>query len=308
MDRELHPEGRNLAAHGAPNGAADEAAAQAALEIERARLGSRIAAGGISLVLPMYNEGEVVEQTLPAALASLDRHFDDFEIVVADDASTDDSAAQVERWTQRDPRIVLVRLERNQRFGGALRAGLTAARKECIFYTDFDLPVDLNCFPEILKELERYDLVTGYSAEVPKNLEWNTKLLSIGYNWLVRMAFGLPLRDINFGFKAMRRSLRDRLRLVSRSPFVDAEMFIQAGRAGCSIREVAVPFLRRQAGVSRIRRADVVAWTLLDMARIWMQAPLTRHHSAEGRNEAPPPRPGTIPAKQAARARQAGRP
>jgi glycosyltransferase involved in cell wall biosynthesis len=252
----------------------------------------------------MFNESEVVEQTLTAAVGSLESNFSDFEIIVADDASTDTSASQVKRWAQQDPRIILVRLERNQRFGGALRRGLEAATKEWIFYTDFDLPVDLDCFPAILSELEQYDLVTGYSAEEPKNLEWYTKLLSTGYNRMVRTAFGLPLRDINFGFKAMRRAVRDRLRLVSRSPFVDAEMFIQAGRKGFTIREIPVPFLRRQAGVSRIRRLDVIAWTILDMARIWLQAPMTRHPKLPSQL---PARAETQARSERAQARQAGR-
>ena len=110
-------------------------------------------------------------------------------------------------------------------------------------------------------------MVTGYSSEVPKNLSWNAKLLSIGYNGLVHSAFGLPLRDVNFGFKAMRKSVCDQFRLISRSPFVDAEMFIQASRNGHTIREVAVPFLRRQIGVSRIRRLDVILWSMFDLAR-----------------------------------------
>ena len=146
----------------------------------------------VSLVLPMFNEGEVVEQTLTTALASLQANFGDFEIVVVDDGSSDDCAARVARWAAENPRIVLHRLERNERFGGALRRGLEAASKEWIFYTDFDLPVDLDYFPVILKELKQTDMVTGYSAEIPKNLEWNTKMLSVGYNGLVRFTFRLP--------------------------------------------------------------------------------------------------------------------
>jgi glycosyltransferase involved in cell wall biosynthesis len=224
-------------------------------------------AAGISLVLPMFNEGAVVDKTLSEVMRSLERNFANFEVIVVDDASRDDCAAQVQRWAEKDSRISLIRMSRNERFGGALRRGLTAARKDWIFYTDFDLPVDLDCFPGIWNELQQVDMITGYSSEVPKNLSWNAKLLSIGYNGLVHAAFGLPLRDVNFGFKAMRKSVRDQLRLVSRSPFVDAEMFIQASRNGHTIREVPVPFVRRQVGVSRIRRLDVILWSMFDLAR-----------------------------------------
>ena len=105
--------------------------------------GTKVATA-ISLVLPMYNEDQVVEATLTHALECLDRLFEDFEIVVADDGSTDDSAQKVARWAARDPRVKLVRLPSNQRFGGALRAGLSAASNEFLVYTDFDLPVSLD--------------------------------------------------------------------------------------------------------------------------------------------------------------------
>jgi glycosyltransferase involved in cell wall biosynthesis len=222
----------------------------------------------ISLVLPMFNEGPVVEATLTRALGFLDRLFEDFEIVVADDGSTDDSAEKVARWAAGDARFKLVRLPVNQRFGGALRAGLCAASNELLVYTDFDLPVALNSLPRILGEFSDADVLTGYSDSVPKDANWRCRMISRGYNSLVRGLFGLSLRDINFGFKAIRKSVWDQLALHSCSPFVDAELFIRARRQSFRVKEVAVPFCQRQLGASHIRRFDVIAATLWDMARL----------------------------------------
>ena len=138
------------------------------------------------------------------------------------------------------------------------------------------MPVDLDFFPEVVEALAGCDVVTGYSPEYPKNLSWSSKLLSRGYNTLVRGFFGLRLRDVNFGFKAMRRCVIESMGLASHSPFIDAELFVQARRARYRIREIAVPFSTRQLGVSRIRRLDVITWTLLDMARIWLNPPPLR--------------------------------
>jgi glycosyltransferase involved in cell wall biosynthesis len=222
----------------------------------------------ISLVLPMFNESPVVEATLTHALGFLDRLFEDFEIVVADDGSTDDCAEKVARWVARDARLKLVRLPGNQRFGGALRAGLSAASNEFLVYTDFDLPVELNSLPRLLRGFSDADVLTGYSDSVPKDANWRCRIISRGYNSLVRTLFGLSLRDINFGFKAMRKSVWDQLALRSCSPFVDAELFIRAQRQGFRVKEVAVPFSQRQQGASHIRRLDVIAATLWDVARL----------------------------------------
>jgi glycosyltransferase involved in cell wall biosynthesis len=228
----------------------------------------RKVASPMSLVLPMFNESAVVDVTLRRALETLDRDFADFEIVVADDASTDFSPNRVEAWTRRDPRIKMVRLLRNERFGGALRAGLDAASKEFLVYTDFDLPIALDALPRLLEEFAEADVLTGYSGDERKHVDWKHVVVSCGYNLMVRTLFGLRLRDINFGFKALRKSVWDRLELRSRSPFVDAELFIRAERVGGVIKSVPVPFVQRQLGVSHIRRTDVIAASLRDMARL----------------------------------------
>ncbi len=220
----------------------------------------------ISVVLPMYNESACVATTLQTALELISRRFANFEIVIADDASTDDSPAQVAAWAEKDPRIRLVRLAVNQKFGGALRAGMAAARNEYIFYTDFDLQVGLECLPEMLEHLVKENVVlTGYSAHVVKHVNLKSHIISIGYNTLVRVLFGIKLRDINFGFKALRKSLHERMSLHSCSPFVDAELFVQAKWLGSSVKQLPVPFHMRQAGVSRIRRLGVILLTFRDM-------------------------------------------
>jgi len=234
-------------------------------------LGAKVATS-ISLVLPMFNESPCVDETLSRAVAILQRRFADFEVVVADDGSTDGSADQVAEWARRDHRIKLVRLLRNQRFGGALRAGLGATQNELLFYTDFDLPIDLNVLPRLLDDFAAADILTGYSAVEAKHVNWRQRVVSFGYNFLVRSLFGLRLRDINFGFKAIRRSCWSRLALRSCSPFVDAELFIQAQRLGFRIKQVPVPFEQRRLGTSRIRRLDVIGATMLDMLRLRLAA------------------------------------
>ena len=110
--------------------------------------------------------------------------------------------------------------------------------------------------------------LTGYSADEIKHMNWRHRIVSFGYNFTVRILFGLRLRNVNFGFKAIRRSSWSRLKLRSHSPFVDAETFIQAERLGYRVKQVSVPFAQRCLGLSRIRRLDVIACTVFDMLRL----------------------------------------
>ena len=216
----------------------------------------------------MFNESKAVEVILPRVLGELARHFSDFEIVIADDASTDGCAELAAEWARRDPRIRLVRLAKNGRFGGALRAGLAHARNDFLIYTDFDLPVDLECLARIIPEFDDADLLTGYSPEATKHASPATMIISTVYNGLVRLFFGLPYRDINFGFKAVRRSVFQNFTLQSSSPFIGAELFLEARRHGARIKEIPVRFSARSIGKSQMRRPDVICATLLDMIKV----------------------------------------
>ncbi len=222
----------------------------------------------ISLVLPMFNEAPVVDVTLKQAIEGLERRFADFEIVVADDASTDGCAEKVEQWTRKDPRIRLVRLPHNQRFGGAVCAALQGGTKDFLVYTDFDLPIRLESLPRLLEAFSDADVLTGYSDAGAKYANWKSRVISLSYNFMVRALFGLRLRDINFGFKAVRRSAWEKLQLRSRSPFVDAELFVQARYLGLRVKEIPVPFVHLDVGTSHIRRLDVIAATMLDMVKL----------------------------------------
>ena len=233
----------------------------------------------------MFNEAPCVDQTITTALRVLAENFTEFEIVVADDASTDHSAALLEQWVACDPRVRLVRLVRNERFGGALRAGFAAARNEFLVYTDFDLQIGLECLPGLILEFHDADVLTGYSADVEKHANWRAKIISHTYNFLVRTLFNVRLRDINFGLKALRKPVWDQLRLRSRSPFVDAELFVQVSRLGYRIKQVPVPFSFRMAGASHIRRLAVIARTFGDMVWCWVAPPrLTRVTACETTN------------------------
>ena len=230
----------------------------------------------------MYNEAACVDSTITTALRVLAESFVEFEIVVADDASTDHSAALLEQWVAQDARVRLVRLVRNERFGGALRAGFAAARNEFLVYTDFDLQIGLECLPALIQGFHDADVLTGYSADVEKHANWRAKVISHTYNFLVRALFNVRLRDINFGLKALRKPVWDQLRLRSRSPFVDAELFVQVSRLGYRIKQMPVPFSFRMAGASHIRRFAVIARTFRDMLVCWVAPPrLTRLDTRE---------------------------
>jgi len=184
--------------------------------------------------------------------------------VVSDDASTDDSADIVKSMAAKDNRIKLVCLTQNSKFGGALNAGLMAASKDVVVYTDSDLPAKEEDIKKAIELLEGADIVTAYSLVI-KDASFKRIVISKVYNFLVQLLFGLSLRDINSGLKVYRRNILEGMKLKSQSPFIDVEIFSEALKRGARIRQYGLVFDLRTKGHSRISRPSVIVRTFRDM-------------------------------------------
>lgn len=224
-------------------------------------------ARSISFVLPMYNESANIRASIEALEAIASELTGDYEIVVVDDASTDDSADIVDKMAREDNAIRLLRLEENTMFGGAFAKGFKSAVKDVIMYMDSDMPVSEEDIKESFPLINDADIVTGYS-KVKKGDTVKRKIISGGYNFLVQALFGLDVKDINSGYKIVRRSLIEDIEFVSRSPFVDVELFLHARKKGGRVRQFPLIFKTRPGGKSYIARVPVILATFSDMLKV----------------------------------------
>jgi dolichol-phosphate mannosyltransferase len=218
----------------------------------------------VSFVIPMYNESANIKETVARVARLAEELADDYEIVLADDASLDGTGDIADSLQKEDTHIKSVRLVNNTKFGGALSAGLKSASKEIIIYTDADLPVKEDDVKKGLALLGDADVVTGYSL-VLKDDSLKRIVMSKVYNFLVQTLFGFRIKDINSGFKIYRSKVIKDIRLISKSPFIDVEIFAEALKRGFKIKQFGLIFDLRVKGVSTISRMSVVARTFRDM-------------------------------------------
>lgn len=219
---------------------------------------------GVSFVFPMFNEAEGIAETVQRAAALAKELAHDYEIVVSDDASTDSSGDIVDAMAAKDSHIKSVRLKTNTKFGGALNAGLMAATKEIVIYTDSDFPAKEEDIKNALDLLDDADVVTAYSLVI-KDASLKRIIMSKTYNFLVHLFFGLKIHDINSGLKIYKKKVLEGMDLRSRSPFIDVEIFAEAARRGFRIKQYGLIFELRTKGSSSISRPSVVAGTFRDM-------------------------------------------
>jgi len=190
----------------------------------------------------------------------------DFEIIVVDDGSTDRTAEILESLRQSRSYLVVVHHDRNRGLGQTLRSGFDRCRNDVTFYSDADLPFDFFELRRALRvmTLKNADLVVGFRHD--RTDEGFVRMLySFTYNWLIRLAFGLRIRDVNFSFKLIRTPALHAMKLQSEGSFIDAEMLIKADRMGLFICQIGVDYFKRRFGSSNLSSPGTIAKIVREM-------------------------------------------
>ncbi len=217
----------------------------------------------LSFVFPMYNEIENIKPCIEGAIYIGEKLGIDFEIVVVNDASTDGCEKLAEEMAKTIPQIKVLHHEKNRKLGGTLRTGFYGATKDYILYMDSDLPLDFDDVAEAIPKIGDFDILIGYRLTRDESIK--RKILSTGYNLLIRTLFGLQAKDVNFSFKLFKREILEKISLKSEGSFIDAELLIEARRAGYQMTQVGLPYHPRIAGESTLASTSVIQKTFEEM-------------------------------------------
>jgi glycosyltransferase involved in cell wall biosynthesis len=174
--------------------------AQAAEDPLSADYGDRAPALDVSIILPVYNEAEHLEQEVTRVRTAMDASPYSYEIIVVDDGSTDNSAEVASRIEG----IRFLQFLQNRGSGSARKAGTKAARGRVTVWTDVDMTYPNDTIPQLVKELEGWDQVVGARTTE----EGTVKALRVPAKWLIRklasFLTGTKIPDLNSGFRAFR--------------------------------------------------------------------------------------------------------
>lgn len=225
----------------------------------------------LTIFYPMWNEEETIERAVAAAFEAGDALIETgeiarYDVLIVNDASTDSTGVLADAMAAADERISVVHHPTNRKLGGTLKTGFQNAKGEIVLYTDADLPFDMAEVAKAVRLLRIYeaDIVSAYRFD--RTGEGGRRLLySYIYNHLIQTVFGLRLRDMNFAFKLMRRSLLDNVELRSEGSFIDVELLARAQKLGFSIVQFGVDYFPRTRGISTLSSNSVIFKILREM-------------------------------------------
>ena len=223
-----------------------------------------------SVVIPAYNEAERIVPTVGAIavhMSSLDKSW---ELIVADDGSTDNTVALLEDLDLVN--LYVLRAEANGGKGSAVRRGMLAARGGVVLFADADQSTPIEQFGDLLAEINAgKDVAIGSRAAegaTVANKSIARKIFSKGLNVLVRVGFGVPFADTQCGFKMFTRDAAEKLfrhQLVDEFSF-DLEILYLAKKFDLSVAEVPVEWI--DAPGSTVDATKVAIEFVRDMAQI----------------------------------------
>jgi hypothetical protein len=211
----------------------------------------------ISVILPVYNEGSVLEGNVRRLESALRPALGDFEILISEDGSTDDTFG-VARRLESD-RIRVLHSEQRLGKGNAIKKAAHHARGDVLIFMDADLASN----PEYVRELLRFmdkgaDIVIGsrYLRESRAKRSPVRFFASKSFNWLVRVLLGSRLGDHQCGFKAFRKA--PALPIINEIEdgrwFWDAELLVRAQRRGLRIAEIPIEWKESPSTKFRLLR------------------------------------------------------
>lgn len=217
----------------------------------------------ISCIIPMHNEKENAERVIKEAGNLFSELGVDWELIIIESGSTDNTLEKVKELAKGTSRIRVFHQDRKEGMGSALRLGYSKCSKDLIFHLEADSPFEVRNFQKALPIFFENDYVIGYRiGPKEKNFKWSYSnmgkfallraIYHMGYNLLLRLVFGLVVRDVNFSFKIFKRNhIRD-IRFVSNGWFFEAEILLELKRKGIIPIEMPIVYKDRTAGQSTV--------------------------------------------------------
>ncbi|MBI4556816.1 MAG: glycosyltransferase family 2 protein [Candidatus Hydrogenedentes bacterium] len=220
----------------------------------------------VTFIIPVYNERDTLEPLVAGIAEHIGPH--EHRVLFIDDGSTDGSFEVMARLREQLHKVDIIRFRRNFGKSAALAAGFARSSAELVFTMDADLQDDPKEIPRFIEKLnEGHDLVCGWKRI--RHDPWHKTIPSHFYNRFVAKWFGVPLHDVNCGFKLFRGEVVRKIRLYG-----DMHRLIPvlASQLGYRVAEIPVEHHPRRYGTSkygweRLSRGALDVFTLMFLNR-----------------------------------------
>ena len=223
----------------------------------------------LSIIVPAYNEEKRITPFLRDLLCYSKQHFRDYEIIIVNDGSKDNTVGVVSRLIKREKesRARMISYSENKGKGYAVRKGVLESKGENMIFIDADGSIAPDQIPLMLEKLKKYDVVVGSRRIRGADVDASGFRVFIGtmFNYYVNLLYRIDVWDNLCGFKGFRKkAAKDLFRdLISRRWIFDVELFYKIRKKGYKMHELPIRWVHKED--TKIRPLDPLkmAWQLL---------------------------------------------
>ncbi len=201
----------------------------------------------LSIFMPAYNEAENIATAVKEAAVAARQVARQYEIIVVNDGSHDNTAEIVSSLAKKDAHIRLISHTENKGYGAAVKSGMKGAKYDWIFFTDSDRQFRFDELPKFIAAADSADLVIGYRKKRmdPFHRVFVAQVLLKVWDYVL---FGLTVRDVDCAYKLFTRKVRDSITLQTESAITVTEFLVKATARGYRIKQLPVSHYSRQFG------------------------------------------------------------
>lgn len=223
----------------------------------------------VSVIIPVYNEEKLVKSAIEDCLRKLDADFEDYELIIIDDGSKDETAQIIKACFSGEPRLVFLPNYINLNQGASAQRGMAVASKDYTVHNGIDLPLDIKDLRALLDDIKDADVLILQRRQYSGATNW--RLFTSNINIFIRkLLFPLltkGVKDMNYT-QIYRRSILSAIMPLAKSPaFTTPEMILRAKTLGLKVETRDVVFHPRSHGSGSLGKLHDILWTIYDMFR-----------------------------------------
>ena len=238
--------------------------------------------GQISVIIPAYNEGNMIADSLSETIRVFEEFGCRYELIVVDDGSKDDTYNNALKSAEGHSNIIVKQIKHNRGKGRALKVGFRLATGDYIVFLDADMelhPAQVETLFDIMR-LDDADVVIGSKLHPNSRLNYplDRRIVSSVYFFLIKLLFGLPIRDTQTGLKLFKYEVLQKVfpRILVKAYGYDLEILVNVHRLGYKIAEapIVLNFKQRYGRVG----PEAIWTTWRDTMAVWYRTYILKYY------------------------------